>query len=203
LVAFAKANAKSFHFYDAAETLGALAWSLNKRDDAARYYGVLEKATLPGLKFRGMARMAEAYVARGDYDEALQRYEAMLQSTEDQDARTQASLGIALCQAELGHSADGITTVEQIIADADPEDTSLLARAYNTLGACYRASNQANAAVISYLHVDLLYAKHSDQHAEALYHLSRLWGQVGHQDRAQEARDLLQSKYTGTTWSTK
>lgn len=203
LVGFAKTHPTSFHFYDAAEALGELALALNKDEEAARYYGALEKAPLPGLKLRGMSRMAESYMARGDYAEALKRYDAILSDGDSQQGRSTALLGKALCQAELGQATDGIAAVEEIIASADPKDTALLARAYNALGACYRATGKTNAAVISYLHVDLLYGKHADQHAEALFHLGKLWSKVGHPDRAKQAREALSSKYGGSSWAAK
>ena len=203
LVDFAKAHSTSFHFYDAAETLGELALALDKPTEAARYYGALEKAPLPGLKLRGMTRMAESYLARGEYAEALQRFAAILQNAKAPADRSAALLGKAMCQAELGQAEEGIATVEEIIANADPQDTALLARAYNALGGCYRTTGKNSAAVISYLHVDLLYPKHAEQHAEALYYLSQLWGPLGHADRARQARELLTSKYGGSAWAAK
>jgi tetratricopeptide (TPR) repeat protein len=203
MVTFAKTHQSSFHFYEAAEVLGELALALGKEDESAKYFGALEKASAPGVKLRGMTRMAELLMARGAYPDALKRYDAMLKLDGDDQARTTAQLGKAVCQAEMGDGESGIKAVEQIIQETDEKQTELMARAYNTLGACYRVAGKNNAAVMAYLHVDLLYSKHNDQHAEALYHLGTLWAKTGHQDRAAQARALLKSKYGGSSWAAK
>ena len=201
MVNFAKTHKNSFHFYDAAEVLGELAIALGKSGEAARYFSALEKASEPEIKARGMTRTAESLLATGDHAGAIKRYDAILGMDIGGETKTAAALGKALCQAETGAGDAGIQTVEKIIAETDPKQTELLARAYNAMGACYRAAGQSNAAVISYLHVDLLYSKHADQHAEALHHLSKLWTQTGHPDRAAEAKSVLDSKYGGSAWA--
>lgn len=203
MVAFAKTHQNSFHFYEAAEVLGELAAALGKPDESTKYFGALEKASTPGVKLRGMTRMAELLMARGAYPDALKRYDAMLKLDGDEQARQTAQLGKAFCQAEMGDGESGIAAVEQIIQETDTKQTELMARAYNTLGACYRVAGKNNAAVMAYLHVDLLYGKHNDQHAEALYYLGSLWAKTGHQDRAAQARALLKSKYGGSSWASK
>ena len=201
MVSFAKAHKNSFHFYDAAEVLGELAMALGKSGEAVKYYGALEKSSEPEVKARGMTRMAESLLASGEHEEAIKRYDAILNMDSSPEAKTAAALGKAICQAETGAGDAGIETVETIISETDPKQTELLARAYNALGACYRSVGQNNAAVIAYLHVDLLYNKHADQHAEALHHLSKLWTQTGHPERAAESQSILDSKYAGSSWA--
>ncbi len=204
LLAYVKSHPKSFHFYDAAEALGELATSMGQEKEAARFFGALEKSSSPSIRARGMSRLAEAFMARGDYGEALKRYEAMLQaSPADSDGRTAALLGKALCQAQTGQGEVGIAAVEEIIAQTSPSKNAVMARAYIALGACYRVSGKDNAAVLAYLHIDLLYAKQADQHAEALFYLGELWGKTGHPDRAAQAKALLKSKYGGSAWASK
>ena len=203
MLAYVKSHPNSFHFFDAAEVLGELAMALGQDKEAVRYFGALSKSSSERIRTRGMSRLAEALLARGAYDEALKQYDAMLQAASDEDSRTTALLGKALCQAQLGSGADGVKTVEEIIAQTNPKKGEIMARAYNALGACYRADGKDNAAVLAYLHVDLLFSKHGVQHAESLYYLSSLWGKVGHADRAAQARETLQSKYGGSSWASK
>ncbi len=204
MLAFVKKYKDSFHFYDSAEVLGEMALALGKEEDAARYFSVLERSSAPAIKLRGMTRTTESLMTRSAFDEALQRYEAMLALSDDDDElRGTALLGKALCQAEMGDGQAGIATVEEIIQQTDSRKAKLMARAYNALGACYRATGQNNAAVLAYLHVDLLYENQSIQHAEALYHLGTLWSTVGHSDRAAQANAKLKQRYANSPWASK
>ena len=59
------------------------------------------------------------------------------------------------------------------------------------------------AALLAYLHVDVLYFNYPNYHAESLYHLSKLWEQIGKRDRAKEAKDKLTTRYKGSSWANK
>jgi hypothetical protein len=54
---------------------------------------------------------------------------------------------------------------------------------------------------LAFLHVDTLFFADADQHAQALYYLSDLWGQLNQPDRALEARTTLKNRYAGTRWA--
>ena len=99
--------------------------------------------------------------------------------------------------------ADGaIKLVEQVIADAAPEEAELHARAYNALGACYQKKpDAAKDALLAYLHVDVLYNTLPEEHAEALFHLANLWDKVGNAEEARRARANLTERYPGSVWA--
>ena len=54
---------------------------------------------------------------------------------------------------------------------------------------------------MAFLHVDLLYARYGDLHAEALANLATLWADVDKPERADQARALLREKYPSSVWA--
>jgi hypothetical protein len=59
------------------------------------------------------------------------------------------------------------------------------------------ALNDREGAVLAYLHTHLMFSGQADAHAEALLRLVELWPQVGHPERAAQARQELQQRYPG------
>ncbi|GIW95134.1 MAG: hypothetical protein KatS3mg110_3175 [Pirellulaceae bacterium] len=206
-VEFVANNAESFHYFDAVQLVGELAFAMGRYDVAVDYYGRLAQAPWPDYQLRAKVMLARAYQAQGKYAEALQKYDEVLQAPADSAATAReqllAQLGKAVCLAEQGRADEGQSIVEVIIRDNDPQDVELFARAYNALGLCHLKAGRTKDALLAFLHVDLLFASQSDAHAEALYYLSDLWSQVGRSDRAAEARSLLKSRYAGSVWASK
>jgi tetratricopeptide (TPR) repeat protein len=114
-----------------------------------------------------------------------------------------ATLGKAEAQAGRGAYDEAIAAVNDIIAQADPENQELHARAYNVLGNCYKAADKKQEALLAFLHVDLLYSRFPMQHAEALANLATLWTDVDKADRAAEAQTMLLEKYPQSAWAEK
>jgi tetratricopeptide (TPR) repeat protein len=175
-------------------------------ESAAKHYGLLAAAPWPEHQMRAALSGAKAQIALGRYEEALQQYESVLNSSLDtppEAARQKrfAVVGKSVCLAKAGRQEEGLKLVQQVIVENEPTDTQLFGRAYNALGACYQAAERPKDALLAYLHVDLLFPGDPDIHAEALYHLSRLWAAVNKSDRAVRARSLLQSRYPGSLWA--
>ena len=115
-----------------------------------------------------------------------------------------AQLGKATCLAATGEPDAGIKLVQEVIDKAEPEDADLNARAYVTLGNCYRQKEGATKdALLAFLHVDLLYNRDREAHAEALWNLARLWNELGKPERALQATQLLKDHYGGTSWASR
>jgi tetratricopeptide (TPR) repeat protein len=110
-------------------------------------------------------------------------------------------LGKALCLKADGKADEAIAVLDEVIAKASDTATRTLARAWLLKGDSFREKNQAKDALMAYLHVDILYGSEPSEHAEALYHLAALWGPAGHQNRADDARAVLQSKYPNSQWA--
>ena len=146
-------------------------------------------------------------MAAGKYPEALAKFEQVISTgaatNEGNEQRLFATIGKAECLAATGQAAAGIKLLEEIIDNQDSSDAKLFGRAYNALGACYAKSSKPKEAVLAYLHTDLLFNSDSETHAEALYRLSKLWGDINQPDRAKRVREALQNNYPDSRWATR
>lgn len=208
LRAFVRANPTNFHFFAAAELLGDLAVSLESYDNAARYYGVLASdGPSADYKLRGSVLLARALLSQGKFAEASAQFDNVIASTVNTPAaqaqKLNAQVGKAVCLAGTGDPDKGIEALEQLIKDNSPDDKELFGRAYNALGTCHLKNGKQKEALMAFLHVDVLFYANPDVHAEALYHLTKLWAAMKKPDRANDARSLLSDRYAGSSWSKK
>lgn len=205
LTSFAVSAPQSFHFYETAEVLGELAYSLGKYNDAAKYYTSLATAPWPDYQLRANAATGRALAADKHYAPALAKFEAVLRSPATAgDAPRQkllATVGKAVCLAETGKAEPALALVQELIDKHEPSDAALFAQAYSALGRCYRKLNKPKEALLAYLHVDLLYSSDAEAHAEALYNLSKLWTEINKGDRAAEAKSTLDQRYPTSPWT--
>ena len=205
LKGFIGGNRTTFHFFEGVQLLGDLNFADGKYADAATFYGLLAQAEWPEYKMRSAVLQARAQTAEGKYPEAMAAYDQILSSglntPEAAEQKMHATVGRAVCLAATGKHEEGITIIEDLIAKNDPNDAALFGRAYNALGACYEKAGKTQDALMAYLHTDILFFKDNESHAEALYHLSKLWAAVNKSDRAVEARSTLQSRYPGSRWA--
>lgn len=209
LRAFEEAHPQSFHYYAVVKLLGELAVAVGRADVAATYFKKYAEAPFPKYQMEAAMAIAAAIRSEGKYAEALAEYEKVLANPLDSAEATRqkqfAQVGKAACLAELGKPDEGIKLVQQVIRSNQAQsNASLFARAYNALGDCYRKKDQPKEALMAYLHTDLLFYQHPDAHAEALYHLSRLWRESAkNTERALQAETMLRSRYAGTVWAKK
>ena len=205
LLEFVKTNPGSYHYFEAAELLGDLASAGGDHAKAALYYGALSKAPWADYKLRANVMEARALSAQKKFPEALEKYELVLGSGEANPEanrqKSQATVGKAVCLAETGQPDEGLKLVEDLIKNSDSKETQLFARAYNALGVCHLKANRTKDALLAFLHVDLLYGTVSDAHAEALFHLTKLWTDVNKADRSLDARTTLKDRYGGSPWA--
>ena len=214
LLNFEKAHKTSLHYYQACATLGDLLVALGKFDQekdgktlagAESYYNKLAEAPWPEYKQRAALLVGRALIARKQFEAAIDKFDEVLASTaegkEAEQNKLAAALGKASAMAGAGKTDEAIKSIEDIIAKADPENQELHARAYNALGNCFKAAGKIKEAIIAYLHVDLLYARFPEQHAEALANLATLFAEDGKNDRAAQARAMLKEKYPTSVWA--
>ena len=202
---FVKTAPQSFHFYDAAETLGDLSMALGKFQDAAKYYTPIASAPWPDYQLKANSAVGRALVGEKQYDQALTKFEAVIDNgatgPEAMRQKLLATAGKAVCLAETGKAEEGVALMHELIKNNDPQDAPLFARTYNALGRCYLKLNKPKEALLAFLHVEVLFAGEADAHAEALYHLSKLWGDINKSDRAVTARTTLRQRYAGSIWA--
>ena len=208
MMAFVRAAPTSHHFFEAAETLGDLALSQGDSAGAVKFYGAIaSKAPWPEYKMRASMLSAEALITKGDFAAAQKNYEAVIASkTDTKPARRQkllAQVGRGRCLAETTSPEAGLKLIEDVIAKNDPTDQQLFGRAYIAQGYCYLKANQTKAALMAFLHVDVLFYSEPEIHAEALHHLTKLWTATKKNDRSVAARKLLDQRYGGSAWSQK
>jgi tetratricopeptide (TPR) repeat protein len=203
---WAKAHANNFHFYESAELLGDLSVAAGQSAEAARYYGTLSAAPWPDYQMKGNIAVGRALLAERKFPEALQKFDAVASasegSTEAEAQKRLATVGKAVCLAETGKADEGIALLNAIIKDNNPEDDKVLfARTYTALGNCYLKQNKNKEALQAFLFTDILFDVDADSHAEALYHLSKLWAGVNKTDRATQAKATLKERYAGSVWA--
>jgi tetratricopeptide (TPR) repeat protein len=206
---FVSGNPTSWHYLEACEVLGDLLVAINNFPLAQQRYGELEQAPWVDVKMRGGVLKGRALQGEGKFDEAAAAFDKALALAEGSsgeliDAQKQAAtIGKAVSLAQTGKSAEATKLLEDVIAKADPEQSELHALAYNALGGCYRKAGNSKAALLAYLHVDVLYNNYANAHAEALSNLSQLWKEVGNADRALESEQVLTERYPSSKWAKK
>ena len=203
---FATSAPQSYHFYEAAEVLGDLAMASGKYADATNYYRPIASAPWPEYQLRASIAQGRALIGEKKYGEASDKFKVVigsdLSTPEALKQKNLAAVGQSVCLAETGQADEAIKQLQELIRKNDPQDIVLFARAYNALGRCYIKQNKPKDAVLALLHTDVLFYTDSDAHAEALYHLSKLWNDVNKSDRAIAARTTLRERYAGSIWAT-
>lgn len=205
MYAFVNSAKDSHHFLQATELLGDLLVASGKYSDAQRQYDTLAKTPWPSYQMRAAVLTGRALQAENKHAEALQQFNAALSLKDDTDEGKRQALAAQLSKsislAATGKVDEGVEIIEQTIAQANPEDKELNARAYNALGSCYQLAGQTKPALFAYLHTDLLYNGVPEAHAEALARLAELWEKVGQPTQARQARETLQERYAATRWA--
>ena len=206
--AFVKDYPDNYHVLPAHEILGDLLVAAQKYKDATEYYKALADSPFDEYKMRAGVATGRALLAEKKFAEAQQAFDVALELSAKAkgamaEAQQQAAmLGKAACLAETGNPDEGIKLIEGAIAKLPPEEGDLHARAYVTMGNCYRKkTDSAKPALLAFLHVDVLYFSNPQAHAEALWNLAKLWNDIGKPERAVQAAQLLKDRYPSSPWA--
>ena len=208
MIDFASAGQDNYHYYEAVRMIGDLAYALGRYEAAQQRYKELYEAPGTETKVEARIRVAECLLAEEKHEEALNAFDQVINADlgnldDAQGQKMIAKVGRAVCLAATGKDQEGISILEEIIRDGDARNTALFARAYNGLGECHLRAGRKKDALLAYLHTDVLFHADSDAHAEALYHLSKLWQDERKADRALKAKQMLRDRYKGTLWAQK
>ncbi len=204
---FVQNNSNSFHLYEALDTLGDLYIAQGQFDKAEEQFARTAAGGWPEYAFAAKLKTGRAQLLRGDYAAAIQSFQDTEQANSSSDFALQAKL-IARCLrgqavALSGDPAEGRRIATGIIESESPKNAIVFAYANNAMGASYLQENLLKEAARSYLKTELLFTVDPDSHAEALYHLQKLWDQLEQPGRASAARQKINDRYRNTYWATK
>lgn len=203
---FIEANGKSHHIVPATEMMGRLAMAAGKLDYAKQQFGNLTKSGWPEYVAKGYFMSGEVLMRQKEYPQAVAAFDQLI-ALPGNDDLTQHYRRLAKCQkakAEAMSGADvsaSIKALEAIIKQENPDDRELFAYAYNALGSCHLKANDQAEALEKFLLTHLVYATESAPHAEAVYQLADIWTTQKQTDRASEVKQILNSRYRNTWWS--
>ena len=171
LLTWLRANANSYHYYDANQTTGDLLMSLGRNDQATPYYNEVASAPWPEFKQRAAVALGKALQADGKHLDAIRQFDAAIAAdTKAKSAEAQvavAKIWKAKSLIELGDVKTGLQLVTEAIEKAPPDDLRLQADAYLIQGAAFTKLKHPKEALYAYLHVNDLYDQIPAQHAEA------------------------------------
>lgn len=197
MVDFVRNHPESLHVLEANELIGDLLVAGGKYDAAQTYYQKLTEAPWPAYQVRAQVLLGKAQLAEGKTAEAAATFQAAL-AADVKDAgavKVAAELGLARCLAVEQKYDEAVETARRVIAAVDPEDASLSAQAYNTLGSALNAAGKKREALMAFLHVDVLYFNAPNEHAEALVNLAQLWTDLNRPERAAQTQQILKQRY--------
>ena len=205
LQAFRTANATSFRYLEATLLQAALHALKQQTDEGKTLLMEVQNSAVPGFQLQAGVDLGKLLLTAGDLPAALQSFEGVISQCQNKPALSAALYngmqGKAMCLLKQNQTDDAIGTLDEVISKAPEAETATLASAWILKGDCLRQKNQIKAALMAYLHVDVLYSGEPVQHAEALMRLSELWGPSGHEDRAMEASARLAERYPNSPWT--
>ncbi len=201
LQSYVAKHAGSHRYYPGLQLLADLLAAEGQSSSADEVLRNLQRAPWPRTQARAHLALGQSLIRRKQFGPALREFElAQAKPGIDEELRQRGRIGQAMCQVATGQSAAGISTIEEIVSQADAENTRLHAEAYNALGWCFLRENRLQEALLAYLHVDIVYFQDAELHAEALAHLADIWSRLGRADRAAEAQENLQQRYPHSHW---
>ena len=204
---FLAAQPESFRHYAALEWLGRVHAAGGDVDAARSTYARLAEAPLAELKMAAQNALARIKLDQDDLAGALADFDAVLSQQSSDPATTSqrfsAQLGRAIVLQRQGNHEEALAALDEVIAQASPDDAPVQAEAFLRKGESLEAAGRDKDALLAYLHVDILFPGESAAHAEALYHLTRLWPVVGRAERSADARRKLMDQYPASEWTKK
>lgn len=202
---FESGHPESRHHFVALELLGRL--YLEKKDfgKARQSFKALADAPWLQSKLRATALFSRVLSDQGKHDEALERIEPFLksatESAEQESALAELLLEKGRCLRGLNRRAEELAILQQAIDHVPASASALEAQAYVLIGDANRSIGRPWDAVWAFLHVQLLFARHEELHARALYNLWELWNELGRPERAAAAASALESEHPKSPWT--
>lgn len=191
---FTKKYPASWQYARAMDTLGKLQLSAKDYEGAEETYKTLAANEELPAEERQDAQLSaiQVKIAAGQHGEAKGLLQ-QLQKSLPPGSRfaTRARVAEAECLVADNKLDDAVKLVRGVLKDTN--DGEVKAAGHNTLGYCFYKTGQLKDARWEFLWVDVVYNQDRQQHAKALYHLWRIFSELGEAERAQETRELLLS----------
>ena len=199
----------SFRVYPLTELHGELLVAANELAQAEAAFEQLSSASITDYQIKNLFNLGQTQLLLEKFTAARATFET-LQNHKLNDINAQNYKTLARCQAAKAYvlSPEGQiepaqAVIEKIIKNENPDNSQLFAHCYNALGICHLKNNDDKGAALAFLHTDLLFSTEADAHAEALYHLNKLWSKMEQNDRANRARQILNANYGNSIWKSK
>ncbi|QDU78358.1 tol-pal system protein YbgF [Polystyrenella longa] len=201
---FLDQHKNSYVYYPGLMILGKLAHQQGK-PEALDYFVELQKTPWNDYQILGFTAQGHQQLAAGEIDTALATFEKALAipsvGKADELARAEAILGKAATLVAQNKTVEALPMIEQLIENSPDSAPGTQARIYLTQGKLFQQLGRNEEAVVSLLHVDILYPQSAPEHAEALYHLTKLWAALGQPDRAATTIGQLNNDYPDSRWT--
>lgn len=205
--AYLKANVDHVGFYESQSYLGQLYSSKGDYAKAQAAFEGLGKAPWKDFQIAAKVAAGRMQLKQNNIEGASKTFEEAAAGNADTDAekarRAEAQVGKAACLVKQSKHDDALKLIDEIIKATSTEEAATMAFAYVLQGDCYQAQSKMKDAALAYLHVPILYPKEKAAHAEALFHLAKISGQIGQPDRAAEAKEILLESYPNSEWAKK
>jgi tetratricopeptide (TPR) repeat protein len=187
------------------QLLGKLQLDAKDYQGARDTYAELSQAPVPAdVKQDAQLQVVQVKLKAGETAEAEQLLNKLIAALPKDSKHAQRA---RVVQAELLVANKKVDEGMKILRQVTKEtaDRNLKALAYNTLGACLFDRQDYKGARWEFLWVDVIYNQDKNEHAKALYYLSKIFAELGDAERAQECREILlhDRAFAGSDWRTR
>lgn len=204
---FLNTHSQSYLKFPAMERLGKLLFAFGRMKNASQSFETLIQSGFPKFQRSGAYWQGASEREQGNFDKAASLFKKIGAikpgGPESETWQLMAACQVARCEGELGNKDAAVASLKKIIKEQNPDNSRLFATAFNSLGSVYLKQNQLKEARTEFLKTELLYPTAVDEHAEALYYLTKIWAQLNENDRAIQAKERLKNLYPNSWWATR
>ena len=175
------------------------------RSQAIQLLEQLRRSGVDGFVTQAGVVLGRALLGDDKPDQAREVFDDVIRDSQGKTtalaAHYDSRIGRAECLLMQDQLQEALKDLKDVIDEIPDDQHTALARAWLQTGHCHRRGDQPRAALLAYLHVDLLYSGAAAEHAEALYQLSPLWEAAGHPERASDTQSRLKDLYPHSKWA--
>lgn len=201
-------NKNGFRHFEIVNWIGRVHVSQGDFVAAKGQFEKMAQSNLASYKMAAKVATGRVLLAENKPGEAQTTFDEVVampsKSLAEKASHFDAVLGKARCQQLQANFSAAITALDNVIQETDwKANSELHAKAYLQKGDCYRDQKQFKQARTAYLHVDLIYFRDQQAHAEALFRLAELFPGLGKPERGTEAAAKLKKLYPNNAWAKK